>query len=154
MKKIILLLVPVLLTATGAIAQKLSDKDVIGTWKLVIDIEEEIKEKAEEADSELEEAITEAVSGIITSVAGNIQIEFDFKANRTAVVTVSAFGESETEQAKWWINSQGNLQIKELDDDDGDDINFSTDDEWQLQGNRLINVSDEQDGSVYLIRVH
>ena len=136
-------------------AQQVKEKDILGTWKMVIDIDEELDEEAEEADTYLEEIIIKSVSGLVDGIMGNIDIYFDFQRNNDVLITIRAFGEVEEEEARWFINKRGYLEIEDIDDDDDDDgFNISTDDdEWKYIDGLLISDEHEDDRSVYMARV-
>ena len=88
----------VLLLGFSTQAQKVQEKDVIGTWKLVIDIDDELEEEAENADNVLEEVIIKSVSGLVSGIMDNIDIYFEFQKNNEVMITVDAFGEIEEEK--------------------------------------------------------
>lgn len=134
-------------------AQTLKEKDVLGTWKLIINIEDKLDKEAEEADTYLEEIIIKSVSGFVDGIIGNIDVYFDFQPENRLFVTVDAFNETEEEEARWFINKRGNLEIEDWDDDD-DDFHISGDDEWKLIDGLLISDDHEDDRDVYMARVH
>ena len=136
-------------------AQEVKEKDILGTWKMVIDIDEELDQEAEEADTYLEEIIIKSVSGLVDGIMGNIDIYFDFQRNNDLLITVKAFGEVEEDEARWFINHRGYLEIEDVDDDDDDDgFNISSDDdEWKLIDGLLISDDHEDDRNVYMTRV-
>ncbi|MEM9338797.1 MAG: hypothetical protein AAGA66_08730 [Bacteroidota bacterium] len=149
---ILLLLFAVALTTH---AQKVKEKDILGTWKMVIDIDKELDEEAEEADTYLEEIIIKSVSGVVNGIVGNIDIYFDFRKNNELFIEVDAFGQTETEQAEWVINKKGYLEIDGW-NEDGDDNHFqfsSDNEEWKLVDGVLVSDDQEEDKNVYLTRV-
>ena len=153
MKRTITLLTVALCLAFVSQAQKVTEKDIIGTWKLVIDIEEEMEEEADEADTMLEEVFIKAISGFVGGIMDDIEIYFEFQADNDLKITVNAFDEVETERGSWYINRRGYLVIEDLDDDD--DFNISTDDdEWKLVDGILISDEHEKNRSVYMTRVN
>ncbi len=136
-------------------AQKVKEKDIIGKWQLVIDIEEELDDEAEEADSFLEEVIIKSVSGFVSGILEDIEIYFEFEANNDVRITIKAYGEVEKERAKWFINKRGYLEIEDW-DNDNDNFNISTDDdEWRLVDGLLISDdNDDDERTVYMKRVN
>lgn len=153
MKRTITLFTVALCLAFVSQAQKVTEKDIIGTWKLVIDIEEEMEEEADEADTMLEEVFIKAISGFVGGIMDDIEIYFEFQADNDLKITVNAFDEVETERGSWYINRRGYLVIEDLDDDD--DFNISTDDdEWKLIDGILISDEHEKNRSVYMTRVN
>lgn len=147
----------ILMAALGfgffAQAQKVKEKDLIGTWKLVIDIEEAMEEEADDADTMLEEVFINAISGIVGGILEDVEIYFDFQPNNELKITVNAYDETETEYGRWFINKRGYLEIEDSDDDD--DFHFeSDDDEWKFIDGLLISSDHEDDRNVYMTRVN
>ena len=151
MKKAILLLA-VLGIGLTSYAQRVKEKDVLGTWKLIINIEEEMEREAEEADTMLEEVIINAVSGFVDGILDDIDIYFDFREDNEVKITVYAYDEKETEYGKWYINKRGYLEIEDV--DDNGHISFDNDDdEWKLIDGILVSDDHEDDRTVYMTRV-
>lgn len=131
----------------------MKEKDVIGTWKLVIDIEEEMDKEAEDADTMLEEVFIKAISGFVGGILEDIDMYFEFREDGELKITVNAYDETETEYGKWFINRRGYLEIEDI-DDDGDHFNIEADDdEWKLIDGILVSDEHEDDRSVYMTRV-
>ena len=130
------------------------EKDNIGTWKLIIDIEDEMEEEADDADTLLEEVFIKAISGFVGGILEDIEIYFEFQSDNDVKITVLAYDEKETETGSWYINKRGNLVIEDIDDDD-DSFNISSDDdEWKLVDGILVNDDHEDDRNVYMTKVH
>ena len=154
MKRTIALFVFALCIAFIADAQRVKEKDIIGTWKLVIDIEEEMEEEAEDADSMLEEIFIKAVSGFVGGIIEDIEIYFEFQSDNDLKITVNAYGETETERGSWYINKRGYLVIDDIEDDDDDFHISSDDDEWKLIDGILVSDEHERDRKVYMTKVN
>ncbi|NQZ75080.1 MAG: hypothetical protein HRT61_03070 [Ekhidna sp.] len=156
MKRSITLIIAICLLAVSVDAQKIKEKDVLGTWKLVIDIEEEMDKEAEEADNMLEEVIIKAVSGFVGGIMEDIDIYFEFRSNNKVKVTVNAYDETDSGTGTWFINKRGNLVIEDIEGEDDDQLNISTDnDEWTMQDGILISSDDvdDKERNVYMTRV-
>lgn len=152
--KVLTLLSLILLLGFSTQAQKVEERDVLGTWKLVIDIEDEMDEEAEEAETLLEEVIIKSVSGIVAGVMDNIDIYFEFQKRNNLLITVRAYGEVEEEEGNWYINRRGYLVIEDIDDDEDEYFNISAgDDEWKLIDGLLISDEHEDDRNVYMTKV-
>ena len=146
-----LILMTALCIGFFANAQRVTEKDLMGTWKLIIDIEEEMKEEAEDADSMLEEVFIKAISGFVGGILEDIEIYFEFRKNNELKITVNAYDESETEYGRWYINKKGYLQIEDVDDND---FNFDAkDDEWMFMDGILVTDEHEDDRNVYMTKV-
>lgn len=153
MKRTIALFIMALGLTMVVQAQKVQEKDIIGTWKLVIDIEEEMEEEAEDADTMLEEVFIKAISGFVGGIMEDIEIYFEFQRDNDVRITVNAYDETETEKGTWYINRRGYLVIEDVDDDD-DNFTISTDDdEWKLIDGILVSDEHEKNRSVYMTKV-
>ena len=128
--------------ANVSYAQKsIKERDLKGSWKLVIELDES------EGEGMLERAVLGAVDGIISGV----DVTFQFKRKNDLKVIVNVFGEEEVEYTRWQINRDGSLYI-------GDNEHLDMDDTvWYLEGDRLV-AYDEDDmdsiHSVYLERIY
>ena len=158
MKKLTTLLTLSLFVTFGATAQdKIYEKDLIGNWKMVIDMDgviEELDEEAEDADNLFAEVIMKSVSGLVEGVMDNIDIYMEFERGGDVVVYVDAFDtDSEEDDAEWYI--KGNrLYIEDL---DNDNLNWDSDDDdyWVMDDGVLYleNRDDDDEVKIYMIRV-
>jgi hypothetical protein len=123
--------------------QKVSEDELVGNWKLVIDIEEELEREADEEDNPFARMMIRGVSGLVEGILDNIDIYFDFQRDGEVKILVEAFDENEIDYAKWYINRNGELIIEDL---DNDNIQFDDDDVWMMDGKYLVSI--ESDGSV------
>ncbi len=141
MKKIVLLCMVALLSSSFVNAQsKVKDRDVLGEWKLHIDLQKEIQDKDSDLNF-LEKALVGAVSGIVTTAMNHVDIRFDFKRNNEVLLKIHNKEEdtTETETLKWFINNQGQLEI---DDIDNDHVNVRHDGAWMILDKQLVAVED------------
>lgn len=150
--RLLLLASALLLISTFSIAQKLSDKDVIGTWKLVIGIDEAMdeakQELREEGGSAFEKLVLSSITGLVTNIVEEIDLQIQFRKDREAVVYVTAFEEEETEYTTWKI-VDNRLYIE-----DTDSFKSDTQDYWILRNGVLISVNEEEgpNDHVYMVR--
>ena len=139
MKKIAFLFLAALLSSSLMNAQsKVKDRDVLGEWKLHVDLQKEIQDKDSDLNF-LEKALVGAVSGIVTTVMNHVDIRFDFKRNNEVILKIHNKDEdkTETEILKWFINKQGQLEIDDL---DNDHVNVQHDGAWMLLDKQLVAV--------------
>jgi hypothetical protein len=133
--------------------EKVTEKKLLGTWLLVIDIEEEMDIAAEEEENPFARAVIRGVSGLVDGLMENIEIYFDFMPDGEARILVDAFGEEEIEYAQWEINSRGELMIIS----DADNVQINDDDFWMMDGkNTLISFDDDSgeiEENVYMRRI-
>jgi hypothetical protein len=153
MKKLILI-IPLLFTFVFVNAQyrKVKEKDVIGTWRLVIDIDmDKIEDEVDEDDNAFARIVVRSVSGLVDGILDNLDIYMEFRENGRLKVMVDAFGVEEVEYTEWSINRRGELIIEDSD-------SFNTDNEhWMFDGDLLVAYDDhgdlDDDAKVYLVNV-
>ena len=141
MKKLALLCIIALLSSSFVSAQsKVKDRDVLGEWKLHVDLQKEIQDKDSDLNF-LEKALVGAGSGIVTTAMNHVDIRFDFKRNNEVLLKIHNKDEdtTETETLKWFINNQGQLEIEEI---DNDHVNVQHDGAWMLLDKQLVAVED------------
>ena len=141
MKKIAFLFLAALLSSSLMNAQsKVKDRDVLGEWKLHVDLQKEIQDKDSDLNF-LEKALVGAVSGIVTTAMNHVDIRFDFKRNNEVILKIHNKDEdkTETEILKWFINKQGQLEIDDL---DNDHVNVQHNGAWMLLDKQLVAVED------------
>jgi hypothetical protein len=141
MKKLALLCIIALLSSSFVSAQsKVKDRDVLGEWKLHVDLQKEIQDKDSDLNF-LEKALVGAVSGIVTTAMNHVDIRFDFKRNNEVLLKIHNKDEdtTETETLKWFINNQGQLEIEDI---DNDHVNVQHDGTWMLLDKQLVAVED------------
>ena len=137
MKKIAFLFLAALLSSSLMNAQsKVKDRDVLGEWKLHVDLQKEIQDKDSDLNF-LEKALVGAVSGIVTTAMNHVDIRFDFKRNNEVILKIHNKDEDKTEILKWFINKQGQLEIDDL---DNDHVNVQHDGAWMLLDKQLVAV--------------
>ena len=139
MKKIAFLFLAALLSSSLMNAQsKVKDRDVLGEWKLHVDLQKEIQDKDSDLNF-LEKALVGAVSGIVTTAMNHVDIRFDFKRNNEVILKIHNKDEdkTETEMLKWFINKQGQLEIDDL---DNEHVNVQHDGAWMLLDKQLVAV--------------
>ena len=145
-----LLSIPVGLTAQ----EKIEEKMLLGTWKMVINIEEELEEAEEEleenGDSFLEKIIFESVSGLVSGIIEELEIYMEFKPDGELVVTVDAFDEHETEYSNWFIDKKGRLFIEDTE-------SFQSDEFWLYEKGMLVSYEERDGGlrrnNVYMVNI-
>ena len=142
------------LTTGQLLAQdKVREKDIAGkTWKLKIDIDDELQDEIDDADSAFERLIIKSVSGFVDGILDGIDIYFEFQDDNELKITVDAFGDTEVEYTNWYINRDGALVIDDTD-------HFESDDEiWLFVDDVLVAFDKDWDGdledrSVYLVEM-
>ncbi|MFZ9673874.1 MAG: hypothetical protein ACO3A1_06220 [Flavobacteriaceae bacterium] len=117
---------------------KVSEKDVWGTWRFHLKLQEVAKSDSADLNF-IEKAVVGAVSGIVDTAMEQVDIQFHFKKSKELVVVVH---EHETkkkteETIEWFINKEGQLEISDL---KNDRVNIDNDGVWMLLNRRLVPV--------------
>ncbi len=154
MRKSTLLLTALVLTLSLQAQKSVREKDVLGEWKLIIDINKrEIMEDVED-DEDIPffgEWIAESVIGLVSNILDDLEIHFDFRKNGQVKVVAEIFGEREVEYSEWYLSRDGELVIGETDIFDNDD------DVWVMENDRLVHYENRRgrdpEAEVYMIRI-
>lgn len=152
MIKRILILVALMSISSNAVAQKFNEKELMGSWDMVIDIDAAMKDAKKDLNL-FEKMIVSSVSGFVDQVLELVDITIEFKPKGKALLKVDGpdVEEKETTELSWQINANGDLII---DDFESDQAHVNMDNVWRLEGDRL--QSYEPDGTketaVYMIR--
>jgi len=130
---------------------KLKEKDLLGQWKMVINLEEGIdkaKEELEDDDSEfLAKLILGSIEGLASTILDEIDIYMDFEKNGKLRIIVDAFDEKEVEYSEWTINSKGQLLIN----DGENEVDI---DHWVLEEDILVGYDEDGEKNMaYLVKI-
>ncbi len=154
MKRLTLLLTALVLTFSLQAQKSVKEKDVLGEWKLIIDInQDEIMEGVEEDEDIpfLGEWLAESVIGLVSNILDDLEIYFDFRKDGQVKIVAEIFGEREVEYSEWYINSRGELVIVDTDIFDNDN------DVWVMENDRLVSYEKRRgrdpEADVYMIRI-
>ena len=140
--------------------QAVKEKDVLGEWKMVIDVDMDEIERDLEDENWLARKIAGSVTGLVSDILDEIDIHMDFRDNGEVKIMVEAFGEREVEYAEWDINRDGELMI--FDEDErrwkNRHVSFGSDDDvWLMDDGKIYQFEGTRDrlerGNVYLQRV-
>lgn len=154
LKTTALILICSLFLTTALQAQKVKEKDLIGNWKLIINLEEAFEEaemEMKEDDSVLGKIVLSSVSGLVTGILDEIEIYMEFKPKGELKIMVNAFGEKEVEYSSWDIDKQGRLYIKDTNSYSSDDHDY-----WILQDDVLVSIDEGNsvpDKNVYMVKL-
>ena len=136
----------------SAQAQKINEKQLMGSWHMVIDIDSAMNEAKKDLNL-FEKMLVSSVSGFVDSVLEMVDITIEFKPKGKALLKVDGpdVEDKETTELTWHFDDTGALII---DDYQSDQAQVNMDNVWRLEGDRL--KSYEPDGSiekhVYMIR--
>lgn len=155
MKKITTLLAVTLIAVSTLTAQdRISESNLLGTWKMKIDAEkvmDEISDEADEEDNLLAKVILKSVSGLMEGVLDNMDIYITFKKGGDAIVTIDVFDsdDKQKDKARWRVRGT-TLYIEDVEDGG---VDWEGDGEWRMKDGVLILDQDEDEMSVYMVRV-
>lgn len=147
-----------LLPMFGQAQSKVRSRDLVGEWKLVIDIDElDLREEIEDGTEDLDrlgEIISEAAVDLAVNIIDEIDIRFQFRDDNQVRIEVDVFGSHEVEYAEWYINKDGELIIE---DEDSHHIGIDDLDVWLKEDDLLMAFEKDHDKleyqNIYLIRV-
>jgi len=154
MKKFTLLLALTAFTIAPTLAQeRISESDVLGTWKMIIDMEdvlEEIEKEADESETLLAQVLLESVSGIIEGVMERIDIYITFEGGGDAFVSVNAFDVDDDDEDTEWYIKNNRLYIE-----DTDNFNSDNDGYWVMRDDVLYfeDYDGDNDVTIYMVRM-
>ena len=137
MKHLSLTLLALLMVIAPSMAQKkVTEKELLGTWKLVLNVDSEIRKEISDEDHPLGRMIIKSLAGFVENITDEIDVTFIFDEDNELTIISEIFGERDIESAEWHINRNGELDI---DSDDHVSINRDDDDEvWRIDGDRLV----------------
>ena len=117
---------------------KVSEKDVWGTWRFHLKLQEVAKSDSADLNF-IEKAVVGAVSGIVDTAMEQVDIQFHFKKSKELVVVVHDHETKKKaeETIEWFINKKGQLEISDL---KNDRVNMDNDGVWMLLNRRLVPV--------------
>lgn len=161
MKKVLTTMMFCLMLSPVMAQEAVKEKDLLGEWKMVIDVDMDEVERELENENWLAQKIASSVTGLVTDIIEEIDIRMDFRDNGEVKIIVNAFDEREVEYAQWEISRRGELMIFDEDHDrwKSTHINFGQDDDdvWMMDGDRIYQFENERGrlerGQVYLERV-
>jgi len=155
MKKLSILFAAMIVCVSAVIGQNKVTKDnVVGTWKMKIEMDEviaELEEEADDAETILAEVILKTVSGTMQGVMDRVEIYITLERDGDALVLVEVFDEEAEEDDSEWYIRNGRLYIKDNLDDDFD---WDSDDGWYMKdGVLVLDNDDDDDVQIYMIKV-
>ena len=161
MKKLISLFCLCLVGTTSLAQSKITEKELLGEWSMVIDIDLDEIERDLEDENWLARKIAGSVTGLVSDILEEIDIKMDFRDNGEVKIMVRAFGEREVEYAEWRITREGELEIFDNDDRRWKNrhVNFGHDDDvWLMDKGKIVQYERGsrgrlERGDVYLEKV-
>ncbi len=143
MKKLATTLILIAVCVSVQAQSRVREKDILGDWDLVIDIDEvkdEIEEELDNEDNWLARRFARSISSFALDIVESIDIRFRFREDGEVKIMLKIFGERDTEYAKWYINRDGELIIED-DRKSGKrkfSMGYSDDDSvWMLKDGKL-----------------
>ena len=151
MKKSLFLL---LLISMPAFSSTLGDKEILGKWKLEVNLEETIKEEVQEMNL-IEKMIIRGVSGMVQSVWEEIHITFEFKKNQVLLLHVEVDldeKDKEIEELAWKRKKNGKIII---DDIQNEKVDISDDGYWKLMDGKFYHFDKdgEMNENIYMVKI-
>lgn len=159
MKRLFIATMLLALSVSAMSQTKVKEKDILGQWKLVINVDRDDIERDLEDEHWLARRFARSVSNFALDIVEGIDVRMDFREDGEVKIRVEVMGIRETEYAEWYINRDGALVI---DDDDRRgrrrDIHIGDNDAWMMDGDRLVAVDHrgrktrDNDAEVYMVK--
>ncbi len=155
-KLIAILTISVLSLGTLVGQEKITESKLLGTWKMVIEMDEvmaKLDKEAKDSETILAEVLLKSVSGMVEGIMDRIQIYVEFQRNGQAILLIEAFDEEAEEDDTEWYIRNGKVY---LDDSDNDNITWDGDDGWYLKDGVLFLDQDDDDDDepvIYMVRI-
>ncbi|MEQ6123063.1 hypothetical protein AAON49_02540 [Pseudotenacibaculum sp. MALMAid0570] len=117
---------------------KVKERDIIGQWKLHLDLSKEIEEN-EDSDDSFGKAFARGILKTVNELVNDAEITFDFKRNHTLEITQQLVDDDEVETKKytWRIDKKGRLITSQINDDN---LQLNNDNKWMLKKGKLVSV--------------
>lgn len=139
------------ITCSIVLGQKtVKEKDILGNWKLVIEVDDvlnEAKESLDQDDEFLGKIILSSVSGFVETILDEIEIYLEFKKGGELIINIGAFGEEGEEYSSWSIDKNGRVVISDTEKIQTDN-NF-----WILKDGILVNAENDGEKYVYMVNI-
>lgn len=127
--------------------ERVKEKDIIGEWELILDIDrEDIEREIEEEENWLARSFAKSVSSFALDIVESIDIDFEFRENGDLRIEVEVFGEREVEYAEWYINRDGELIIES---EDQDRVHIDDIDVFMMEDGNLVAYEKGRRGKLY-----
>ncbi len=127
-----------------AFSQKINEKDILGKWKLQIDIKKQIDKESKEMGL-FEKIVIKSMSNMIESIIEEIDITFDFykKGKLTLIVDVlDGRTPKEIETLNWYLDSNSNIII---DDIKSEKVTINNDGYWKMVNDEMHFYEDDSE---------
>lgn len=149
-KSLLFLLILIFQFSVSNAQNKAREKDIIGNWKLVIEIDKALKESKDQLNQENEflgSLIISSVSGLVESLIDEIDVYLSFKKNGVLIINVEAFGETDEEIGTWSIDKNGTVIISDTEHIQTDKNN------WILKDGLLVSEDSDEEKYVYMVNL-
>lgn len=132
------------LCSAALVTGNTKEKDIIGKWKLHLDISKAVDKKIKDED-DIGTAFARGIVNMVDDLVEEIDITFDFQKNNILIVTHdsdSQHQEESTERYRWKINKDGYVVTTPI-----NKKHFSVNDDegWVLNKGKLTPVDQDND---------
>lgn len=123
---------------------KVRERDILGDWDLIIDLDEvkeEIEDDLDREDNWLARRFARGISNFALDIVESIDVRMRFREDGEVKIMLNIFGERDSEYARWYINRDGELIIEDDDRRRGKrkfSMGYSDDDSvWMMKDGKL-----------------
>ena len=115
------------------------------------EVMKEIKKESDEEDNLFAKVILSSVGGMVDGILRNIDVYIKFERNGDAKIIINAFEDNTDEDDSEWYIKSGKLYIN--DTKKGDNIDWDSDDHWEMRDGILYLESDDSSIEVYMVKM-
>lgn len=147
MKTLFTLMLAALCCVAAQAQTKVTEKELLGEWQLIIDLDEIEEEIERELDDEnwISSRFAKSISNWALNLVDDIDIRLDFREDGELRIEIDVFGVREVEYSDWYINRDGELIIEDEDNHrrsrrrSRSSFNFGDDEDvWMMDGDKLV----------------
>ncbi len=140
------------LCSANLVTKKTKERDIIGKWKLHLDISKAV-DKETEGEDDWGTVFARGIVNMVDDLVEEIDITFNFQKNNILIVTHDSdfdHQEKSTERYHWKINKDGHIITSSI---KNKHFSVSDDDGWVLKKDKLTPVDNDDEEVIWLEKI-
>ena len=132
-----------LISSSGFSQSKVKERQVIGKWKLHLNLKEKVKEETKDING-FGKILAKSIVSAVDDLIDEADITFNFKRNNVLEVTQKSLtddDEESTEIYEWKIDKKGRLVTSQS---SGKKLKFNNNSGWMIKKGKLVPVDDDK----------
>lgn len=133
------------LCSAALVPSKTKEKNILGKWKLHLDISKKIKQETKDEEG-LGKAFARGIGSLVDELVSEVEITFEFKKNNVLIVTQNNNWNDEDkveiEEYTWEIDKKGRIKTISL---KNKHLSVDNNEGWILKNKRLIPMDKDDD---------